>query len=133
MPRCSRWARPSATRASCPAGSGNWPSWSWPRTGPASSSGTRTRPAGRLAGLREEELAAFRDRRQPDLADPAESASVRAAWALVQAGDLDEQEYADAVAHLGPAGLFELSTLVGYYSMLALQLRIFRADGPPSS
>ena len=28
------------------------------------------------------------------------------------------------------ARLFELSTLVGYYTMLALQLRVFRVDLP---
>jgi 4-carboxymuconolactone decarboxylase len=89
--------------------------------------------AGRLAGLREEELAAIHDAQQPGLADPAERAVVRAAWALVRAGDLDEQEYAEAVAQLGPAGLFELSTLVGYYSTLALQRRVFRADDPAAS
>lgn len=87
--------------------------------------------AGRLAGLGEEELAAVRDGRPPDLADPAERAALRAAWALVRAGDLDEQEYTEAVTQLGPAGLFELSTLVGYYSTLALQLRVFRVDDPP--
>jgi 4-carboxymuconolactone decarboxylase len=85
--------------------------------------------AGRLAGLGEEELAAVRDGRPPDLADPAERAALRAAWA----GDLDEQEYTEAVTQLGSAGLFELSTLVGYYSTLALQLRVFRVDDPPSS
>ena len=82
--------------------------------------------AGRLAGLAEAELAAVRAGREPDLADPAERAAVRAARALVRAGDLDDQEYAVAVAELGEAGVFELTTLVGYYAMLALQLRVFR-------
>ncbi len=82
--------------------------------------------AGRLAGLAEEELAAVRAGQEPDLADPAERAAVRAARALVRAGDLDDEEYASAVAELGEAGVFELTTLVGYYAMLALQLRVFR-------
>ena len=82
--------------------------------------------AGRLAGLAEAELAAVRAGREPDLADPAERAAVRAARALVRAGDLDDQEYAVAVAGLGEAAVFELTTLVGYYAMLALQLRVFR-------
>jgi 4-carboxymuconolactone decarboxylase len=82
--------------------------------------------AGRLAGLSEAEMAAVRAGREPDLADPAERAAVRAARALVRAGDLDDQEYAVAVAELGEAGVFELTTLVGYYAMLALQLRVFR-------
>jgi len=37
-----------------------------------------------------------------------------------------------AVGHLGPSGLFELLTLVGYYATLALQLRVFRAPAPDS-
>ena len=86
--------------------------------------------AGRLAGLEEAELAAVRAGREPDLADPAERAAVRAARALARAGDLDDEEYAAAVAALGEAGVFELTTLVGYYATLALQLRVFRVGVP---
>ena len=50
--------------------------------------------------------------------------------ALVLAGDLDDDAYAGAVAELGEAGVFELTTLVGYYATLALQLRVFRVGGP---
>jgi 4-carboxymuconolactone decarboxylase len=82
--------------------------------------------AGRLAGLTEAELAAVRAGGEPSLADPAERAAVRVARALVQAGDLDDGEYAGAVAQLGEDGVFELTTLVGYYATLALQLRVFR-------
>jgi 4-carboxymuconolactone decarboxylase len=86
--------------------------------------------AGRLAGLTEAELAAVRAGGEPGLADPAERAAVRVARALVGAGDLDDEEYAEAVAQLGEAGVFELTTLVGYYATLALQLRVFRVSAP---
>jgi 4-carboxymuconolactone decarboxylase len=86
--------------------------------------------AGRLAGLGEQDLAAIRAGQQPDLEDPAERAAVRAAWALARSGDLDDGQYADAVAQLGEAALFELTTLVGYYATLALQLRVFRVSAP---
>ena len=86
--------------------------------------------AGRLAGLSEAEMAAVRAGREPDLADPAERAAVRAARALVRAGDLDDEEYAGTVAEVGEAGVFELTTLVGYYALLALQLRVFRVSAP---
>ena len=36
--------------------------------------------------------------------------------ALAGDGDLDDPAYAEAVGQLGPAGLFELPTLVGYYA-----------------
>jgi 4-carboxymuconolactone decarboxylase len=87
--------------------------------------------AGRRAGLSDAELAAVRAGTQPDLADPAERAAVAAAQTLVRAGDLDDAEYAEAVAQLGEAGVFELTTLVGYYATLALQLRVFRVGLPP--
>jgi 4-carboxymuconolactone decarboxylase len=53
------------------------------------------------------------------------------AQTLVRAGDLDDAQYAGAVAQLGEAGVFELTTLVGYYATLALQLRVFRVGLPP--
>jgi len=40
----------------------------------------------------------------------------------------NDQQYDQAVATLGEQSLVELSTLVGYYATLALQLRIFRVD-----
>ena len=57
----------------------------------------------------------------------------RIAAALAARGDLDDAEYREAAADLGPAGLFELLTLVGYYATLALQLRVFRVPAPDAS
>src|SRR6185369_3240041 len=86
---------------------------------------------GRAAGLGDAELAALREGRHAELAG-RESVVARAAAALVTRGDLDDAEYGEAVGHLGPAGLFELLTLVGYYATLALQLRVFRVPAPDS-
>jgi 4-carboxymuconolactone decarboxylase len=86
--------------------------------------------AGRLVGLRDDELAAIRAGQEPDLADPAERAAVRVAWMLARSGDLDDAQYSEAVARLGAAAIFELTTLVGYYATLALQLRVFRVSAP---
>ena len=87
-------------------------------------------PAGLALGLQEADLAALRAGHEPDLADAAERAAVRAAWALARTGDLSEEQYTAAVQHLGPTGIFELTTLVGYYATLALQLRVFRVGLP---
>ena len=84
---------------------------------------------GRAAGLGDAELAALREGRHAELAS-RESVVARTAAALVTRGDLDDAEYGEAVGHLGPAGLFELLTLVGYYATLALQLRVFRVPAP---
>src|SRR5206468_2268852 len=86
---------------------------------------------GRAAGLGDAELAALREGRHAELAG-SDSVVARTAAALVARGDLDDAEYAEAVGHLGPSGLFELLTLVGYYATLALQLRVFRVPAPDS-
>ncbi len=86
--------------------------------------------AGRRAGLTDADLAAIRAGQEPDLADPAERALVRAAWTLARTGDLTDEQYPAAEAELGQAGLFELTTIVGYYRTLALQLRVFRVETP---
>jgi 4-carboxymuconolactone decarboxylase len=83
---------------------------------------------GRATGLTEPELAALRAGTIPDLADPVEEVVVRVAVSLVRHGALSDREYADAVAAVGERGLFELTTLVGYYATLALQLRVFEGE-----
>ncbi|MER5435228.1 carboxymuconolactone decarboxylase family protein [Streptomyces sp. NPDC002588] len=85
---------------------------------------------GRAAGLTEPEMAALRTGAVPELADPAERAVVRAACAMLRRGALSDEEYADVASAVGERGLFELTTLVGYYSALALQLRVFAGEGP---
>jgi 4-carboxymuconolactone decarboxylase len=85
----------------------------------------------RSVGLTEAELAAIRDGRYTELAG-REALVARTAAALLTRGDLEDAEYREAVEHLGPAGLFELLTLVGYYATLALQLRVFRVPAPDS-
>jgi 4-carboxymuconolactone decarboxylase len=41
---------------------------------------------------------------------------------------LTDEEYGEAVKALGERTLFELTTLVGYYATLALQLRVFAGE-----
>lgn len=56
-----------------------------------------------------------------------EAAVGRAVVALLD-GDLDDMQWAAASDALGTDVVFELTTLVGYYAMLALQLRVFRVE-----
>jgi len=44
-------------------------------------------------------------------------------------GDLDDEQWALASSTLGEPAVLELTALVGYYSTLALQLRVFRVGG----
>ncbi len=82
----------------------------------------------RAAGLTDDELAALRRGEPPELTDAGEQAAVATVRSLLARGDLDDGEYADAVDRLGEPAVFELTTLIGYYATLALQLRVFRAD-----
>ena len=91
---------------------------------------------GRDAGLTDAEIEALRAGADPGFADKQEQVSYSVVRALAGPGptraDLDDQEYDTAVAVLGERALVELSTLVGYYATLALQMRIFRVAGPGS-
>jgi 4-carboxymuconolactone decarboxylase len=86
----------------------------------------------RAAGLTEADLSAIRDSR-PDALSGPEAVVARTAAALLTRGDLTDPEYRTATDHLGPDGLFELLTLVGYYATLALQLRVFRVPAPDAA
>lgn len=85
---------------------------------------------GRRAGLSTAELSALRDGDVGIFGDVSESLVARTVTALVDRGDLTDDEYAEAAEGLGREQLFELTTLVGYYATLALQLRVFRVQAP---
>jgi 4-carboxymuconolactone decarboxylase len=83
---------------------------------------------GRACGLTEEELASLRSGVLPDVTDPDETTALRTTASLLRSGSLDDDENRTAVSAIGERGLFELTTLVGYYSTLALQLRVFAGE-----
>lgn len=85
---------------------------------------------GRGVGLSEEEMAAVRDGTGLTSNDPVESVALHAARSLLEDGDLDDRTYAELLQAFGERGVFELTTLVGYYRLLALQLRVFRVPVP---
>ncbi|MFI7441535.1 carboxymuconolactone decarboxylase family protein [Nonomuraea indica] len=77
---------------------------------------------GRGLGLTDAQLDALRTGAPLELDDPEEAAVLRLTRALVSRADLDDEEY----GALPASAVFELTTLVGYYATLALQLRVFR-------
>jgi 4-carboxymuconolactone decarboxylase len=79
---------------------------------------------GRAVGLSEAELGAIREGGLPPLEDPVERAGVRLTRALVH-GDVDDATWSACVPPLTERTVFELTTLVGYYATLALQMRVF--------
>jgi 4-carboxymuconolactone decarboxylase len=84
---------------------------------------------GRAVGLTEAELAAIRRAGEPGvdpvLDDPLEAATLRVTAGLL-AGDIDDETWAACVPPLDERAVLELVALVGYYSTLALQMRVFR-------
>jgi 4-carboxymuconolactone decarboxylase len=82
---------------------------------------------GRHVGLTDDELEALRNGRFEAFAG-IERTVAATVHALCARGDLDDDEYQRAAGALGPAGVFELLTLAGYYLALAMQLRVFRVS-----
>ena len=79
---------------------------------------------GAASGLTPDELAALRD--GDPTAFAGDEAVVAAVTVQLLAGDLDDELWRIASEAIGAEVVFELTTLVGYYSTLALQLRVFR-------
>lgn len=87
-------------------------------------------PLGRRAGLTDTQIDALAAAGEVALEDPAEQVGLRIVRALLAAADLTDEEYAEGRRVLGDQALVELTTLVGYYATLALQLRVFRVETP---
>ena len=80
----------------------------------------------RAVGFSEEELTSIRAL-DASAFDDSELMVARAAVSLLD-GDISDEVWDAASTALGVDGVFELTALVGYYSTLALQLRVFRVD-----
>ena len=86
------------------------------------------------AGWSDDDIAVIRAGGEPAGASDDELAALRIGTRLHERA-LDAAEFADAVERLGGGALgrerlFELTTLVGYYRMLALQLAVFGVEPP---
>lgn len=77
-------------------------------------------------GISTAEIEGIRSGRSPVGQTPAEQAAFEVSRCLINDTDLADDEFERYSTLLGADAIFELSTLVGYYSTLALQLRIFR-------
>jgi 4-carboxymuconolactone decarboxylase len=80
----------------------------------------------REAGMTDEQLEAVHTGGDVSFDDPVTKAALDAARAIVTRGDLTDDEYTRAHGVLGDARLVEVTVLIGYYGLLAMQLRVFR-------
>ena len=86
---------------------------------------------GRDAGLTGAEIEALRAGTDPGFTAKEEQVAYSVVRALTSpCADLDDEQYDTAVNVLGEQALVELTSLVGYYATLALQLRVFRVPAP---
>lgn len=83
------------------------------------------RLAGAAAGLTEADLAALADNRAPAGMTDVDECVFRVTRRVLDDGTLDDDEFHDATGKLGEAGLLELVTIIGYYTMVAWQLAVF--------
>lgn len=81
--------------------------------------------AGAAAGLSRGDLDALAAGRPPALTTEPERVIYTVTQRILAAGTVDDDEYAQAVSVLGTGGLLELTTLIGWYAMLAVQLSVF--------
>jgi 4-carboxymuconolactone decarboxylase len=81
--------------------------------------------AGAAAGLSAEDLDALAAGQPPALTTEEERVTYAVTRGILAAGTIDADEFARATVVLGTGRLFELTTLIGYYTMLAIQLSVF--------
>ncbi|GAA2644577.1 carboxymuconolactone decarboxylase family protein [Paractinoplanes durhamensis] len=84
--------------------------------------------AGAAAGLTPEDLKALADSAEPAALTKVEACCFQITKQILKNNKLTNEEYAEAVTKLGEAPLFELVTVIGYYTMVALQLAVFEVS-----
>ena len=87
---------------------------------------------GREVGLSQETIDAILAGHDPKLADPHERAVHRFAAALVAGAKLSDAEFAETERVLGRAGIAEVLVLLGYYTSVALGMKVHEVPVPPS-
>jgi alkylhydroperoxidase family enzyme len=81
-------------------------------------------------GLTQDDIDAILAGKPPAFASDEDRAVYEATRRILDTGTLDAQEYEKYAGVLSVAHLFELVTLIGYYSMLATQLSVFDIQPP---
>jgi 4-carboxymuconolactone decarboxylase len=88
--------------------------------------------AGRTAGLTQETIDAILAGTDPKLTDPHERAVHAFAAALVGGKKLSDAEFADVEKAIGREGIAEVLVLIGYYTSVALGMKVHEVPIPPA-
>lgn len=86
---------------------------------------------GRQVGLSQEIIDAVLAGRDPGLTDPHERAVHRFASSLVKGAKLSDSAFAEIEKVLGRAGIAEVLVLLGYYTSVALGMKVHEVPIPP--
>ncbi len=86
--------------------------------------------AGKAAGLADATIEAILAGRDPKLTDPHERAVHRFAAALASGAKLSDAEFAEIEAALGRDGIAEVLVLLGYYTSVALAMKVHEVPVP---
>jgi len=87
---------------------------------------------GKAAGLTQETIDAILQSRDPGLTDPHERAVHRFATLLVGGAKIPDAEFAELEKVLGRDGIAEVLVLLGYYTSVALGMKVHEVPVPPS-
>ena len=82
------------------------------------------------AGLPEAAVEALREGRSPEFADGAEADVYEFARTLQQAGNVPDDVYDRVRARWGAVGVVELSSVIGYYTLVAMTLNVHEIPLP---
>jgi 4-carboxymuconolactone decarboxylase len=88
--------------------------------------------AGLAAGLTQQTIDAVLAGNDPKLDDPHERAVHRFGAALVGGRKLSDAEFADIEKTIGREGIAEVLVLLGYYSSVALAMKVHEVPIPPA-
>ena len=80
--------------------------------------------------MRPEDIEAMAAELTVEFEDPRDEAAAQLARCIVNHGDVDDDTYIRVQPELGDDGIFEVSTTVGIYQLIAQQLRVFRVEAP---
>jgi len=87
--------------------------------------------AGKAAGLSQEIIDAVLAGRDPKLTDPHERAVHRFAASLIAGSKLSDTDFAEVESVLGRPGIAEVLVLIGYYTSVALGMKVHQVPIPP--
>lgn len=85
------------------------------------------------AGLSAEAIETIKDSLSPALADADEADTYEFARQLQMTGNVDDALYARLQARLGVVGIIELSSVIGYYTLVSMTLNVHNIPLPDAA